>query len=145
MYSFVWFLQLILHVVSAPEQFGDTILFTTDEDILEAIYCYDQTYNGEMENASSLRYEEELKRPTTADREGEERPFTQAGLRTEDQQVGLDVQNSVFLTHDMEVVDTNFHNTVKLCSYPSILKIFFFHQLSNLCEFLKSPNFGFPY
>ncbi|XP_075574514.1 katanin-interacting protein isoform X2 [Pelecanus crispus] len=71
----------------APEQFGDTILFTTDDDILEAIYCYDKTYDGEMENASSLRYEEELKRPTTADREGDERPFTQAGLRTEDLQV----------------------------------------------------------
>ncbi|NXT74737.1 K0556 protein, partial [Zapornia atra] len=71
----------------APENFGDTILFTTDDDILEAIYCYDETYVGEMENASSLRYEEELKRPTTADREGDERPFTQAGLRTEDQQV----------------------------------------------------------
>ncbi|KFP11617.1 Uncharacterized protein KIAA0556, partial [Egretta garzetta] len=71
----------------APEHFGDTILFTTDDDILEAIYCYDETYDGEMENASSLRYEEELKRPTTADREGDERPFTQAGLRTEDQQV----------------------------------------------------------
>ncbi|XP_029858365.1 katanin-interacting protein isoform X3 [Aquila chrysaetos chrysaetos] len=71
----------------APEHFGDTILFTTDDDILEAVYCYDETYDGEMENASSLRYEEELKRPTTADREGDERPFTQAGLRTEHQQV----------------------------------------------------------
>ncbi|NWR76123.1 K0556 protein, partial [Centropus unirufus] len=71
----------------ALEHFGDTILFTTDDDILEAIYCYDETYDGEMENASSLRYEEELKRPTTADREGDERPFTQARLRTEDLQV----------------------------------------------------------
>ncbi|NXK47891.1 K0556 protein, partial [Chauna torquata] len=71
----------------APEHFGDTILFTTDDDILEAIYCYDETYDGEMENASSLRYEEELKRPTTADGDGDERPFTQAGLRAEDQQV----------------------------------------------------------
>ncbi|NXU95887.1 K0556 protein, partial [Cettia cetti] len=71
----------------APEHFGDTILFTTDDDILEAIYCYDETYDGEMGHSSSLRYEEELKRPTTADREGDERPFTQAGLRTENQQV----------------------------------------------------------
>ncbi|KFW07344.1 Uncharacterized protein KIAA0556, partial [Eurypyga helias] len=71
----------------APEHFGDTILFTTDDDILEAVYCYDEKYDGEMENASSLRYEEELKRPATADREGDERPFTQAGLRTENQQV----------------------------------------------------------
>ncbi|NWW83539.1 K0556 protein, partial [Climacteris rufus] len=75
----------------APEHFGDTILFTTDDDILEAIYCYDETYDGEMGDSSSLRYEEELKRPTTADREGDERPFTQAGLRTEDQQVGASV------------------------------------------------------
>ncbi|KAL2298821.1 hypothetical protein Nmel_014427 [Mimus melanotis] len=73
----------------APEHFGDTILFTTDDDILEAIYCYDETYDGEMGDSSSLRYEEELKRPTTADREGDERPFTQAGLRTEDQQDSL--------------------------------------------------------
>ncbi|XP_056358857.1 katanin-interacting protein isoform X1 [Oenanthe melanoleuca] len=71
----------------APEHFGDTILFTTDDDILEAIYCYDETHDGEMGDSSSLRYEEELKRPTTADREGDERPFTQAGLRTENQQV----------------------------------------------------------
>ncbi|XP_050835897.1 katanin-interacting protein isoform X2 [Serinus canaria] len=73
----------------APEHFGDTILFTTDDDILEAIYYYDETYDGEMGDSSSLRYEEELKRPTTADREGDERPFTQAGLRTEEQQASL--------------------------------------------------------
>ncbi|NXU40502.1 K0556 protein, partial [Drymodes brunneopygia] len=71
----------------APEHFGDTILFTTDDDILEAIYCYDEPFDGEMGDSSSLRYEEELKRPTTADREGDERPFTQAGLRTDNQQV----------------------------------------------------------
>uniref|UniRef100_A0A8B9FNK9 KIAA0556 n=1 Tax=Amazona collaria TaxID=241587 RepID=A0A8B9FNK9_9PSIT len=80
----------------APEHFGDTILFTTDDDILEAIYCYDETYDGEMENASSLRYEEELKRPTTADREGDERPFTQAGLRTENQQVGASMFGTLY-------------------------------------------------
>ncbi|NWW93275.1 K0556 protein, partial [Rhynochetos jubatus] len=80
----------------APEHFGDTILFTTDDDILEAIYFYDEKYDGEMENASYLRYEEELKRPTTADREGDERPFTQAGLRTENQQVGTSVFRTLY-------------------------------------------------
>lgn len=104
---------------SAPEHFGDTILFTTDDDILEAIYCYDETYDGETENASSLRYEEELKRPTTADREGDERPFTQAGLRTEDQQVGASVFRTlykyVFLKDKMKVGDADFHGAVKLC------------------------------
>ncbi|XP_015265376.1 PREDICTED: uncharacterized protein KIAA0556 homolog [Gekko japonicus] len=70
----------------APEQFGDTILFTTDDDILEAIFCYDETYAEEAKSVSSLRYEEELKRPGTADGEGDERPFTQAGSRAECQQ-----------------------------------------------------------
>ncbi|KAM9372446.1 katanin-interacting protein [Phaethornis superciliosus] len=71
----------------APGHFGDTILFTTDDDILEAMYCNDKMFDGETENAVSLRYEEELRRPTTADGEGDERPFTQAGLQTENQQV----------------------------------------------------------
>ncbi|XP_032086358.1 protein KIAA0556 homolog [Thamnophis elegans] len=71
-------------LAGGPEQFGDTILFTTDEDILEAIYCYDESCEEEIESRGSLGYEEELKRPTTADGEGDERPFTQAGSRTED-------------------------------------------------------------
>ncbi|XP_044836390.1 katanin-interacting protein isoform X4 [Mauremys mutica] len=82
----------------APEHFGDTILFTTDDDILEAIFCYDETYDGEIENVCSLRYEEELKRPRTADGEGDERPFTQAGLRTDDKQVQEQVMVSDHLS-----------------------------------------------
>ncbi|XP_062999166.1 katanin-interacting protein [Elgaria multicarinata webbii] len=70
-------------LAGAPEQFGDTILFTTDEDILEAIFCYDESYDEGAESVGSLSYEEELKRPRTADGEGDERPFTQAGSRTE--------------------------------------------------------------
>ncbi|XP_077172354.1 katanin-interacting protein isoform X2 [Paroedura picta] len=70
----------------APEQFGDTILFTTEDDILEAIFCYDESYDEEAKSVCSLRYEEELKRPRTADGEGDERPFTQAGSRAENQQ-----------------------------------------------------------
>ncbi|XP_063171031.1 katanin-interacting protein isoform X2 [Candoia aspera] len=73
-------------LAGAPEQFGDTILFTTDEDILEAIYCYDESLEEEIESRRSLSYEEELKRPRTADGEGDERPFTQAGSRTEGKQ-----------------------------------------------------------
>uniref|UniRef100_A0A8D0HPI4 Katanin interacting protein n=1 Tax=Sphenodon punctatus TaxID=8508 RepID=A0A8D0HPI4_SPHPU len=71
----------------APEHFGDTILFTTEDDILEAIFCYDETYDGDIESVCSLRNEEELKRPRTADGEEDERSFTQAGLRMEDKQV----------------------------------------------------------
>uniref|UniRef100_A0A670ZCY2 Katanin interacting protein n=1 Tax=Pseudonaja textilis TaxID=8673 RepID=A0A670ZCY2_PSETE len=74
-------------LAGGPEQFGDTILFTTDEDILEAIYCYDESCEDEIESRCSFSYEEELKRPRTADGEGDERPFTQAGSRTEDKLV----------------------------------------------------------
>ncbi|XP_042293815.1 katanin-interacting protein isoform X2 [Sceloporus undulatus] len=74
-------------LAGAPEQFGDTILFTTDDDILEAIFCYDKSCEEEIESVCILRYEEELKRPRTADGEGDERPFTQAGSRTEDKQI----------------------------------------------------------
>ncbi|XP_028331929.1 protein KIAA0556 isoform X2 [Gouania willdenowi] len=66
------------------DQFGDTILFTTDDEILESMSRYDQTFLVEGEGAESLVYEEELQRPRTADGEGEERPFTQAGFREED-------------------------------------------------------------
>ncbi|KAM6951134.1 katanin-interacting protein [Aplochiton taeniatus] len=66
------------------EQFGDTILFTTDDDILEAMSRYDETFQGEGEGPGSLEFEEELQRPRTADGEGEERPFTQAGFREDD-------------------------------------------------------------
>nr|XP_008121450.1 PREDICTED: protein KIAA0556 homolog isoform X4 [Anolis carolinensis] len=72
--------------LSAPEQFGDTILFTTDDDILESIFCYDESCEEEAEGISSLRLEEEMRRPRTADGEGDERPFTQAGFRAEGKQ-----------------------------------------------------------
>uniref|UniRef100_A0A673Y4M2 Katanin interacting protein n=1 Tax=Salmo trutta TaxID=8032 RepID=A0A673Y4M2_SALTR len=67
------------------DQFGDTILFTTDDEILEAMSRYDETFCGEAQGSEGLvGYEEELQRPRTADGEGEERPFTQAGFRPED-------------------------------------------------------------
>ncbi|XP_051789759.1 katanin-interacting protein [Erpetoichthys calabaricus] len=69
----------------ALEQFGDTILFTTDDDILEAMSRHDDTFDGDTEGTQGLVTEEELNRPRTADGEGEERPFTQAGFRAEQQ------------------------------------------------------------
>ncbi|KAK1881253.1 Protein KIAA0556 [Dissostichus eleginoides] len=62
------------------DQFGDTILFTTDDEILEAMSRYDETFLSEGEGPESLVSEEELQRPRTADGEGEERPFTQLKL-----------------------------------------------------------------
>ncbi|XP_037669885.1 LOW QUALITY PROTEIN: katanin-interacting protein [Choloepus didactylus] len=66
-------------LTGAPEHFGDTILFTTDDEILEAVFCFDETFDADVESICSLQYEEVLGRPSTADGNGEERPFTQAG------------------------------------------------------------------
>ncbi|XP_028825921.1 protein KIAA0556 isoform X2 [Denticeps clupeoides] len=65
------------------DQFGDTILFTTDDSILEAMSQFDETFGGTEELLASGTDEEELQRPRTADGQGEERPFTQAGFREE--------------------------------------------------------------
>ncbi|XP_008054429.2 protein KIAA0556 homolog [Carlito syrichta] len=71
-------------LTGAPEHFGDTILFTTDDDILEAIFCSDETFDVDTESPGGLQQEEAPGRPSTADGQGEERPFTQAGLWTGD-------------------------------------------------------------
>lgn len=71
------------------DQFGDTILFTTDDEILEAMSRNDETFLCESEDPEVLVHEEELLRPQTADGEGEERPFTQAGFREEDLAVSV--------------------------------------------------------
>ncbi|XP_023596776.1 katanin-interacting protein [Trichechus manatus latirostris] len=71
-------------LTGAPEHFGDTILFTTDDDILEAIFCSDGTFDVDVESLCSLQHEEALRRPSTADGEGDARPFTQAGLWADD-------------------------------------------------------------
>uniref|UniRef100_A0A4W2GLV3 Katanin interacting protein n=1 Tax=Bos indicus x Bos taurus TaxID=30522 RepID=A0A4W2GLV3_BOBOX len=72
-------------LTGAPEHFGDTILFTTDDDILEAIFCSDETFDLDVESLCSLQSEEALQRPSTADGQGEERPHTQAGSWADDQ------------------------------------------------------------
>ncbi|XP_058536514.1 katanin-interacting protein [Ochotona princeps] len=67
-------------LIGAPEHFGDTILFTTDDDILEAIFCADETFDMDVQTLCHLQLDEALQRPSTADGGGDERPFTQAGL-----------------------------------------------------------------
>ncbi|KAM4024927.1 katanin-interacting protein isoform 2-T2 [Anomaloglossus baeobatrachus] len=77
-------------LTGSAEQFGDTILFTTDDDILQAMSVYDETFDEDFESPE-LQMDEELvkTRPRTADSGEEERPFTQAGssdkLQTSDQ------------------------------------------------------------
>ncbi|XP_054549757.1 katanin-interacting protein isoform X3 [Talpa occidentalis] len=81
-------------LTGAPEHFGDTILFTMDDEILEAIFCSDETFDVDLESLCSLQNEEALRRPSTADREGEERPYTQAGLWAEDPVLELELPPS---------------------------------------------------
>ncbi|KAM7148857.1 katanin-interacting protein isoform 1-T1 [Molossus nigricans] len=78
-------------LTGAPEHFGDTILFTTDDDILEAIFCSDETFDVDAESRCSPQGEEALRRPRTADGTGEERPYTQAGLRAQGQVLELEL------------------------------------------------------
>ncbi|XP_073346039.1 katanin-interacting protein isoform X2 [Pagrus major] len=87
------------------DQFGDTILFTTDDEILEAMSRYDETFLGEGEGPEGLVHEEELQRPRTADGEGEERPFTQAGFREEDLKLKLHLNPTVSQSEEnMELI-----------------------------------------
>ncbi|KAM4829868.1 katanin-interacting protein [Thomomys bottae] len=83
-------------LTGAPEHFGDTILFTTDEDILEAIFCSDNTFDVDVDTDSlcGLQLGQPPRRPSTADSEGHERPFTQAGSSTDDQILGLELPPS---------------------------------------------------
>uniref|UniRef100_A0A667YYT1 Katanin interacting protein n=1 Tax=Myripristis murdjan TaxID=586833 RepID=A0A667YYT1_9TELE len=86
------------------DQFGDTILFTTDDEILEAMSRYDETFQSDGEGPENLVYEEELQRPRTADGEGEERPFTQAGFREEDLTLKLHLNPAVSQTENTEQI-----------------------------------------
>ncbi|XP_048188339.1 katanin-interacting protein isoform X2 [Perognathus longimembris pacificus] len=83
-------------LTGAPEHFGDTILFTTDEDILEAIFCSDDTFDADVdaEGLCGLQHGPAPRRPSTADSEGHERPFTQAGSSADDPILGLELPPS---------------------------------------------------
>ncbi|XP_071797253.1 katanin-interacting protein-like isoform X3 [Asterias amurensis] len=61
------------------DSFGDTILFTEDEEILELISRHDEAYVAEEDWFSSSQDEDTTPRPKTAD-QGEERPMTQARM-----------------------------------------------------------------
>ncbi|XP_033073804.1 protein KIAA0556 homolog isoform X5 [Trachypithecus francoisi] len=81
-------------LAGAPEHFGDTILFTTDDDILEAIFYSDEMFDLDVGSLDSLQDEEALRRPSTADGEGDERPFTQAGMGADDRIPELELPSS---------------------------------------------------
>ncbi|KAL8620866.1 hypothetical protein ACOMHN_047037 [Nucella lapillus] len=73
-------------IEGGTEAFGDTILFTMDEDILEAVSKNDEAFEGEM--LSDGEEDVPFQRPSTADNEDDDdkdRPFTRAaGLLKKD-------------------------------------------------------------
>ncbi|GAB1610533.1 protein KIAA0556-like, partial [Argonauta hians] len=73
-------------VEGGTEAFGDTILFSVEEEILEAVSRNDDAYEGET--LEDISWEEEIgnQRPSTATQasENEDRPFTQACGNTAD-------------------------------------------------------------
>ncbi|KAF7709026.1 hypothetical protein HF521_018083 [Silurus meridionalis] len=68
-------------LIGGLDQFGDTILFTTDDEILEAMSRFDDTFVSVNEEAGPEAEGEGLQRPKTADEEEEGTPHTQAGLQ----------------------------------------------------------------
>ncbi|XP_064624370.1 katanin-interacting protein-like isoform X2 [Lineus longissimus] len=71
-------------VIGGTEAFGDTILFSTDEEILDAVSQYDEQFEGDEFSDSSEEEEEE--RPTTADDGEGVRPFTSAVRKVKNQE-----------------------------------------------------------
>ncbi|XP_033095303.1 protein KIAA0556-like [Anneissia japonica] len=68
------------NLTSEQDSFGDTILFTTDEEILEMISRHDEVYVAEEDwFSSSLDEDAHMDRPRTAD-VGENRPMTTARI-----------------------------------------------------------------
>ncbi|XP_013084186.2 katanin-interacting protein-like isoform X2 [Biomphalaria glabrata] len=63
-------------IEGGTEAFGDTILFTTDEAILEAVSKHDDAFEGET--FSDADDEMPVQRPSTADADDDSRPFTRA-------------------------------------------------------------------
>ncbi|XP_074648255.1 katanin-interacting protein-like isoform X2 [Tubulanus polymorphus] len=89
-------------ISGTPKSFGDTILFTTDETILEAVSKYDNTYEGE---GYSLDDEIQLHtaRPKTADDGLEGRPFTTALSRGETTDSKTDIVRQIIQADDCNV------------------------------------------
>ncbi|XP_060778741.1 katanin-interacting protein isoform X3 [Neoarius graeffei] len=68
-------------LIGGLDQFGDTILFTMDDEILEAMSHFDDTFVSVNEGVGSGVEKEGLHRPQTADEEEEGTPTTQASFR----------------------------------------------------------------
>nr|CAD7458597.1 unnamed protein product [Timema tahoe] len=65
-------------ILGGTEAFGDTILFTTDDAILELISQFDDSF-GSVKDELKFNPDNQVDRPITA-YNGDERPFTTAGV-----------------------------------------------------------------
>ncbi|KAM8934183.1 katanin-interacting protein [Pelodytes ibericus] len=77
------------------EQFGDTILFTTDDEILQAISSNDETFDEGLDHTEhGMAEDNDNIRPKTAYSTEEERPFTQAGSIEKSQTVKVHLSST---------------------------------------------------
>ncbi|XP_072275002.1 katanin-interacting protein [Pyxicephalus adspersus] len=78
------------------EEFGDTILFTTSDEILQAISMYDHTFHEDFENTEA-QIDEENVRPKTADSGGERMPYTEPDSIETDQTFASEIKADISL------------------------------------------------
>ncbi|XP_078346621.1 katanin-interacting protein-like isoform X3 [Oculina patagonica] len=100
-------------ILGADDSFGDTILFTMDEEILEAMAQYDQTYDGDEEDEDELLRSCYFERPSTADQGEEggsgERPFTSAKQHVRKSKPAREhIQEAEEITEDIMSRSTNY-------------------------------------
>ncbi|XP_046573388.1 katanin-interacting protein-like isoform X2 [Haliotis rubra] len=87
-------------VEGGTEAFGDTILFTMDEGILEEVSKNDEAYDGDM--LSDDEEDVPFERPSTAD--NDERPFTRAAGGLLKQQQTTPRPTTSMVTYDGDLV-----------------------------------------
>ncbi|CAH1795086.1 unnamed protein product [Owenia fusiformis] len=95
-------------VMGGTEAFGDTILFTTDEEILENVSRYDDAYESEAFSDDDWEDDVPFERPRTADEELQERPVTRATRQLPNQPSETPIQK--LDTVDMETVPSFTNN-----------------------------------
>ncbi|XP_076332193.1 katanin-interacting protein-like isoform X3 [Tachypleus tridentatus] len=91
-------------IQGGTEAFGDTILFTTDDDILEAISHHDKTFSEYVIDPSVATIENPVERPPTASiGSGPDRPFTTANPTCQSQyRRGSFMEDSINLLNSNE-------------------------------------------
>lgn len=103
----------------APYQFGDTILFTTNDDVLEKVALHDEAFEEE-DDAVDASFDEQ--RPRTA--EDDERPLTRASNRVDHQVIIVrNLLKNIFFSHQTKYFKLKEENTMDEVFRASKIKL----------------------